>query len=192
MTLQPAGSMPVVCLKGAKRHGKSTAAQALIELGFVHINFADPLKEACRAIFGLTWEEMEDAVLKEKTLDRWPYLSPREIMQHVGTELFRNWLPETWTRAWARRVADAARLGAKGVVCSDMRFPNEALPAADWFALILEIFNPRVPPDETSNHLSEQLRDQIKHHAQIVNDDTVEVLHERVLAAIVEFGRLPQ
>jgi hypothetical protein len=187
---ETSGVMPVVCLKGGKGHGKTTAAQALIERGFIHINFADPLKEACRAIFGLTWEEMEDSELKEKKLDRWPFLSPREIMQHVGTELFRAWLPETWTRAWAQRVADADRLGARGVVCSDMRFPNEYVVGQPFDALVIEVFNPRVPPDETANHVSEQLRDEIPHHAVVTNDSDVSTLRHHLLDRVISFGKL--
>ena len=114
----------LVAFCGGKGHGKSTAMQVLIDAGYTPVNFADPLKQACKIIFGLTDEEMEDAVLKEKKLDRWPFLSPREIMQHVGTDLFRNWLPETWTRAYDRRVDEVLEDGGK-VATSDCRFLNE-------------------------------------------------------------------
>lgn len=115
---------PLVAFCGGKGHGKTTATQVLIEAGYTPVNFADPLKEACKSIYGLTDFEMEDAVVKETPLKRWPFLSPRQIMQHVGTDLFRNWLPETWANAYDIRVTPLLAAGKK-VVTSDTRFLNE-------------------------------------------------------------------
>lgn len=137
---------PVVAFCGGKGHGKTTAMKVLLEAGYTPVNFADPLKQACKIIFGLTDEEMEDAVLKETPLTRWPFLSPRTIMQHVGTDLFRNWLPETWTRAYDRTVAGVLAAGGR-VATSDVRFFNE-VPSVNGAApgsMLIRIYDPRKP-----------------------------------------------
>ena len=67
---------------------------------------------------------MSDPLLKEKPLDRWPYKSPRHIMQHFATECCRHIHPEVWTVHWsytARQVLDANKI----VIVDDLRFSNE-------------------------------------------------------------------
>ena len=186
----------LVFIKGPKGHGKSTAAQALIADGWTSISFAAPLKAACALIFGLTEEEMEDAVIKETPLTRWPYLSPRRIMQHVGTDLFRNWLDETWIRAFDRAKREAFAAG-RNVVCPDLRFPNEAEYAnarvdfAQDNGLIVEVVNPAKAQGQ-DGHASEALAAGIAPHVRITNDGTVDALHAAIRRAVVDGrARLP-
>lgn len=181
----------LVAFCGGKGHGKSTAVQVLLDAGYTPVNFADPLKAACAIIFGLTAEEMEDEVIKEKPLDRWPYLSPRQIMQHVGTDLFRNWLPETWTRAYDRVVDEVLADGGK-VATSDVRFNNE-VPSVKKkrrrkdgrasTSLFIRVTNPRKPLGKDP-HPSEVESASLPAEVTLYNERTIRDLQQAVLMQV--------
>ncbi len=110
----------------------------------IHIvHFADALKKACHVIFGIPLEDMETEEGKQKlTKVPWPlhcpangwvpydaewhgeprFMTVREILQFVGTELFRNqidpdvWLNSVFLQPWAEDDV---------VIIADARFPNE-------------------------------------------------------------------
>lgn len=177
----------LVAIMGPKGHGKSTAAQALLETGtFVPISFATPLKQACKIIFGLTTEEVEDPVLKETTLERWPFLSPRQILQHVGTDLFRNWLPPTWTNAAIREIRQAWADGYD-VVIPDLRFLNEESVIHELNGLILAVNDPRKPAQDGGSHKSEIEQLSIRPHVRIINDGSINTLHAEVRVAVTDW-----
>ena len=70
-------------------------------------------------------------------------VSPRTFQQLVGTEIFRAIDPDVWLQPV---------LGSEGVVCTDVRFVNEAC----LFDKIVVVLNPRVAPLATDTHASEQ------------------------------------
>lgn len=182
----PSAAGELYAITGKRGHGKSTAAEALEKTGrFVHINFADPLRQACATVYGLTTQEMLDPVLKEQVLQRWPYKSPREILQQVGTELFRNYLDETWVKAFERQV-QAAWDDGFGVVCSDCRFLNEAQAVRRLGGKVIRVVDPRkTRTDEASRHASEMEQEAIIADWTITNDRTVRDLHNAMLMVVV-------
>jgi hypothetical protein len=101
--------MRIIGLTGRKHSGKTTVAEHLeAEHGFVRLAFADPLKRACAEIFGLDVAQLADPTYKATPLPEWDGLTPRQILQWTGTELFRERFHElaTWTddepRVWVR------------------------------------------------------------------------------------------
>jgi hypothetical protein len=142
----------VVGITGKRGHGKTTAAQGLERAGFRHINFADPLREVVNLVYGVPFDLMLDPVLKEEKLDIYPFMSPRELLQKVGTELFREGIhKDTWIEAFGRRAAQFSH-----VVCSDCRFPNEADAIRSMKGMIIKVINPNLERgDEASQHPSE-------------------------------------
>lgn len=183
MSRSPTPSLVAFC--GGKSHGKTTAAQVLIDAGYIPVNFADPLKQACTLIYGLHDIEMEDAVIKETPLKRWPFLSPRQIMQHVGTDLFRNWLPETWANAYDLKVTPLLAAGHK-IVTSDTRFLNE-VPRIKrgGRGLLIRVHDPRKPLGKDP-HPSEVEAMSLPQDWTILNDRTVDDLRQavRMLAGV--------
>ena len=75
----------IVGVTGYKRSGKDIVAAVFVNLyGFRKYEFARPMKEACAAIFG--WGEDELYGSKKEWIDpRWG-ISPRQALQHLGTE----------------------------------------------------------------------------------------------------------
>jgi hypothetical protein len=84
----------LIGLVGLKGSGKDTMADIFVQNhGFVKRSYADPLKEACKALFTLDdaqlWGE-----LKEVKDERWDGCTPRQILQFVGSDLLRDQLHE--------------------------------------------------------------------------------------------------
>lgn len=82
----------LIGLVAPKQSGKDTAANYLCTAyGFKKYNFADPLKIAIGNIFGFSYEQLHG---KEKeSIDPFWEVSPRELFQKIGTELFQYHLP---------------------------------------------------------------------------------------------------
>lgn len=140
--------MRVIAFAGPKSCGKDTAAKRLLARNalagttiFQQVNFADPLKAACGLIFGFTQNEMFDADLKEVPLNRWPYKTPREVLQNVG-QLFRTmYAQDIWVKAWQRRIQATT---AACIVVTDLRHEEELDLLKQMGAKIIYVANDRV------------------------------------------------
>lgn len=152
----------------------------------IHIvHFADALKEACSVIFGIDRQDMETEEGKKKLTDvRWPdycetggwyapeneqtrFMTVREVLQFVGTDLFRTQMdPDIWVRSIFRR-----KYGDDDVVIiADCRFPNEALFAKKYGLLVkIERNNNQI----RDLHLSERALDDYNDYDVVIdnNDD---------------------
>lgn len=109
--------------------------------------FADPLKEFCVNVLGLTqdqvygtdeqkneltdllWqnfpvEVLEDYKVKGKVEKRKKTgrMTAREVMQYWGTEIFRRQNPDIWAENMVRRIKKSDPIMT---VITDLRFPNE-------------------------------------------------------------------
>lgn len=113
----------IIGICGYKGSGKTTAAQALIEIGFTRVRFAETLKNMLKCL-GLTDAEL-DGDLKEVPCVALNGVTPRRAMQTLGTEWGRNLIcNDLWIADWERRVDDVA-VHSGHIVVDDMRFPNE-------------------------------------------------------------------
>lgn len=126
--------------------GKSTAAEALIEEGWVRVKFADPLKNMLRSFYASCG--IEDPTFVEARIEGGmkeepdPFLAgrtPRYAMQTLGTEWGRNLIaPDLWTLAWEQRVLNMASRDLD-VVVDDCRFPNEAESVRSLGGMVVRI-----------------------------------------------------
>jgi len=90
-------AMSIVGISGRKRSGKDTAADILCEeYGYEKYSFADPIKAACKEVFGFDNEQVRGS-RKENTDPYWGF-SPRDAMQVFGTDAFRE------RKFWRKRV----------------------------------------------------------------------------------------
>ena len=93
---------------------------------FIKISVAEPIKNACRDLFQLTDEHFQDRILKETKIPLWG-LTPREILQKVGTDLFRHHFDEQfWVKILDQRLTSFRHDSVENIVISDIRFQNEA------------------------------------------------------------------
>jgi len=135
----------LIALTGLAGSGKDESAKAIMgQMGpYQRYSFADPLREACKAVFGLTDHEMADRKLKETPLDRWPYESPRRLLQQVGTDLFRSLWPEVWIECFNRHVSSQKDI----CICvTDLRFPNELQAVRAHEGMTIRVVRTDQPP----------------------------------------------
>lgn len=114
----------IVGLYGKKGSGKDTFADYLVSTyGFKKLSFATPLKKLCKDLFSLSDEELNDPVLKEIVIPKWNF-SPRQILQKVGTDLFRNQFSDSIWIDIMKSKLDKFSADEK-IVISDIRFQDE-------------------------------------------------------------------
>lgn len=170
-------------LMGQKGAGKNLAAEFICQEmpAFYQTALADPLREVCSTIFGLTHNEVSDRELKEKPLDRYPYESPRQILQKVGTECIRSHYPEAWIKAWEQRIKPFPY-----TVTTDIRFGNEADAMRTLGGKIIRIDRPRPEEARKDTHPSETVLNTLDADKVVVNDGSPELLRFRILSAVRE------
>lgn len=115
----------IIGIFGKKCHGKDTIADYLVQKYQFHkLTYAEPIKKICKDIFSLSNEQLTNHSLKETVDPRWEK-SPREIMQLIGTELFRKTFSEDIWVNILREKAKLLLLEGKNIVISDIRHKNE-------------------------------------------------------------------
>lgn len=127
--------MHIVAFAGTKQSGKTTCANSLLDYYYrVTINkkakvynFADPLKrDICINILGLTEEQCYGSDMN-KNLPTGLFwqdknLTAREVMQVVGTDIFRKMKNNVWADATIIKINNEK---PELALIADCRFPNE-------------------------------------------------------------------
>lgn len=124
----------IIGLMGQKGSGKTTAAKFIEDMYEAErLAYADPLKRVCKEVFVLSDEQLYDQRLKEVVDTRWG-LTPRQIFQIVGTDMFRKWNSEIWIKNMNLRLE-----GLDSAVVEDCRFANEAQNIKDQGGLVIGV-----------------------------------------------------
>lgn len=122
--------MRLIGITGKARSGKDTAASYLAEKhGLIRYSFANPMKEAVKVMFGLT-EDHVNGDLKE-TVIPWLGVSPRRILQTLGTEWGRDTIRNDLWVVLAQRQWEIISVATEhtfhgGMIIPDVRFEDEA------------------------------------------------------------------
>jgi hypothetical protein len=118
-------------IAGFAGSGKNTVATTLLHRrpGKTH-SFANALKDGVAAIFDLPREMLEGTTEASRLWRETPEpywsevfqrpMTPRRLLQEIGTEVFRQWFPSIWIAAAARRAH-----GSGMHLFTDARFRNE-------------------------------------------------------------------
>lgn len=190
-------SRMIYALTGKRGSGKSTAAEALVDVGFTDVKFADPLKNMMRALYrtcGLDSDTIErklEGDLKEVPCPWLRGKTPRFAMQTLGTE-WRDMIDtKLWSHIFIERV-EAMGPDAK-VVCSDYRFPGHETEALDHLkAKKIRVNRPQKSDgDAYSKHASEANIDKLPVDMVVNNTGTIDELHEWIIG-LVEMQQLLQ
>jgi hypothetical protein len=114
--------------------GKDTIADYLCTFhGFKRISFAGSLKDAVANVFNWDRELLEGTTKSSREwrdkIDTWwaerlsiPHLTPRWVLQHWGTEVFRNHFHQD---IWVASVEHKLKNATDSIVITDCRFRNE-------------------------------------------------------------------
>lgn len=192
----------IIGLSGKAKSGKSTVAGRLMTThGFCELAFVDTLKDVAAQVFGFSFQQTHGG-LKEVEDPFWG-VTPRRVMQVIGTEICRSLHPDVWVRALMRQVQARASTGSLSIAISDVRFPNEVeaiksmggqvwrvkrgAPRVGWFE------RSRVGRKIFGHHESEVALDHLEDDAfdQVIDNQamTIEELYGRVDAIMLEDWR---
>lgn len=132
-----ASSVKYLAIAGCKYAGKSTVSKiaASVFLSRGHsvrfAAFGTPLKKAVQAMFGLSDAQVCGSREDKEAVDpRWD-MSPRQLLQTVGTDLVRSstiapFGSDFWVRSlFASLDAEAVEAAEQWVVIDDLRYPEE-------------------------------------------------------------------
>jgi hypothetical protein len=160
----------IVAFAGRKQSGKTTCSEFVVKYhnGAIEpfnqskiYNFADPLKkDICMNILGLTHDQCygEDIDKNTETEIKWEgkRLTAREVMQFVGTDIFRRMKNDVWASATINKIRNEK---PKLAVIADCRFPNEVEAVRNAGGIVIKLTrNPY-----NSDHESETALDEIKY-----------------------------
>lgn len=147
----------IIAFAGRKQSGKTSACEFVSKLftddylvidqsDFYEVvkiyNFADPLKKMCIDIFGLTYEQCygSDDQKNESVNCKWPdsgqIMSAREVMQYVGTNVFRKMQHNVWADATIRKIQHE---NLPLALIADCRFPNEVEAIKNAGGLVIKL-----------------------------------------------------
>lgn len=125
-------------------------------------NFADPLKKICIDILGLTEKQCygTDENKNEIVNCKWPktnkQMTAREVLQYVGTDVFREIQHNVWADATIRKIK---RENFPLALIADCRFPNEVKSIKNAGGMVIKLHRNIYD----SNHASETALDE-KHY----------------------------
>jgi dephospho-CoA kinase len=167
----------LIGLVGTIGSGKDTIGKYLIdEYGFEKYAMANPLKEIVSIITGTPLDIIDGSSNREfREVVKHPdyNMTHRELLQYIGTEVFRDHFDkDIWVKIAKRRLA---KTGDK-VVVTDIRFPNEAEMIRDMGG---EIWVIRRSLITNNNHISEKLTS-IEGDIIIDNNSTLENLFDTI------------
>lgn len=159
--------MRIIGLLGAAGSGKSTVATHLERnYGAVSRALADPLKEIVGRAFDLTGPQLYGTQEQKETVDPRYNVSPRWLMQRIGTEGVRYAFGEDiWVTELMRR---AKQDGLTAV--SDVRFVNEASLLQEEGAIIIRLVNTTRQSKADPTHASEAQWSLCPYDYEIVHD----------------------
>lgn len=190
----------IIGLHGKRRVGKDTFANCLVcDYGFTKIAFADPLREACAAVwdnqtvFFEDYENLKDTNLASlavvNTMKSSPDLqsgfclycndnnfdigmprSPRWVLQNYSDFAKSKAGTDVWMERWLIK----AKSCGTNIVVPDVRYTSEAafLRNMSGFMGIVEIFRKGLQEDPTHNHSSDVRIDQRFIDDQLLNQTT--------------------
>jgi len=191
----------IIAFSGRKQSGKTICSEflkgLLLSNGYSDVeiyNFADPLKEdICMNMFGLSYvqcygedhnkNELVDAYWEDKQL------TARDLMQLIGTDLFRKLNNNVWVNALINKIKKSK---LQVVIVSDCRFPNEIEAIKNNGGIVFRLNrNPH-----KSEHISESILDACRYDWNnfnaIINNEhmTVREQYDKLKKLMLHFNVL--
>lgn len=174
----------IIGVCGKKFNGKDTIADYLVNrYQFTKISVGDPLKYGIQQMFGFSNEQLWGS--KKETVDPFWKVTPREILQYIGTDCFRmkfgqdfpNIGENIWAMSLERKIESLLQRGIHKIVVPDIRFPNEEKVIRKFNGNIINVIRHNFINQDT--HISENSLDQIKVDFHIENT-TFDELYARI------------
>lgn len=176
----------LIGLSGYARSGKDAAAECLVNAGWTRRAFADKIKDSLVALDPLIHRSEGWPIHLSSLVEYmgWDYAKEalpdvRLLLQRLGTEVGRQILGE---EVWVDALFDSLEDGGSYVI-TDARFTNEAQAIVDRGGLMIRIERPQTDPAVDGGgvvHISETALDDWEFDRVVINNGTLEELHEKV------------
>jgi hypothetical protein len=178
-------SIQIIGICGKKFNGKDTIADHLVKhYGYTKISLADSLKRAMKEIFGFSDEQLWGD--KKEVVDEFWKITPREVLQFVGTDCFRNVFGTNfshignniWILSLQRNIDIMVQQGIKKIVVPDVRFPNEAQLIQKYNGTVIRVNRLFQHASDNDTHASETSIDLIQPNHIIINDSLLQLYND--------------
>jgi len=194
--------MSIIAFAGRKQSGKSTLCTQVVNFIYdleqledqaVIYNFADPLKNLCMDILGLSFEQCHGTDDQKNELVNCykdgNQMTARQVLQTVGTESFRSIQHNVWADATIRRIQQDNPLVA---LIGDCRFPNEVEAVKKAGGTVIKLTRNLYNSDHASETaLDPENYDQSNFHLVVDNQNmTIEEQWRVVISYILQNKRL--
>lgn len=166
--------LKIIGITGQKYNGKDTISDYLVnKYGYIKLAFADILKDICGILFNFTYEQLYGELKETPDVNIFGF-TPRQMMQYIGTEIFRKYDKNVWVNC----VSKLFETCSGKFVISDVRFQNELDMIKGYDGLIIRIIRPNIL--STDLHSSETDIGNFIVDEEIMNDSTIESLYEKI------------
>lgn len=168
-------------ISGVIGSGKTSISNILVKNEYKQYAFAGAVKDISAYLFNLDRQMLEgdtseSRILREQIIPN-TNITPRNILQKVGTEVFREFDPDIWLNV-IRREMDGK------VIITDARFLNELNFARDNNIKTIRVIRPSLKINE-NQHISETEHTLFRDYDYIIiNDGTLNDLEEKVKAIL--------
>lgn len=181
----------IIAFAGRKQSGKTTCAQFAKDIFYQYFpsniceiyNFADPLKmDICINILGLTYEQCygEDDKKNELVDCYWKnqQLTAREVMQLVGTDMFRRLKTNVWSDATIRKIQkDNPNIG----LIADCRFPNEVNAIKSVGGIVIKLTRNPYNSDHSSEIALDKDKFDHKYFDLVIDNQNLSVVEQNTI-----------
>lgn len=181
----------IIAFTGLKTSGKNTCTSYIAnKYGFKEYAFAQPIKEACSLLFGWSLDHIENH--KEEVDPVWG-ISPRKVLQWMGTEAFQYSLPafsegfmNTVGRNFWVKKFEQEYLKNKDIsyLISDFRFKHEKEALKKYNAITIKVIRDSVKANDL--HESEKYIQDMECDYIIYNNSTLQKLYDDIDKIMME------
>jgi hypothetical protein len=194
----------IIAFAGRKQSGKTTCSEAVLNYtnGLIEpfnggkvYNFADPLKkDICINILGMTYDQCYGSdQQKNELVNCWwedKQLTAREVMQFVGTNIFRKMQNNIWADATINKIMIDKPSVA---IIADCRFPNEVNAIKNAGGIVIKLMrNPYHSDHESETALDENNYDYSNFDLVVHNDSmTISEQIDTIIKSLKNKGVIP-
>lgn len=191
----------IIAVCGYKRSGKDTIAKYLNKkYNYKHLKITYKLKECLKLLFDLRDHELETDK-KEKINKKWN-ITPRKLMQFIGTEIFQykiqEILPDIDKKFWIKTfLTDSLVNNLRNkkdfhIVISDIRFIHEyeELKKLNIPISVIKVTNDNIMIDSNEElHISEREFIKIPYDKEILNNSTFDDMYKKIDEYIININK---
>ena len=191
----------IIAVCGYKRSGKDTIAKYLNKkYNYKHLKITYKLKECLKLLFDLRDHELETDK-KDKINKKWN-ITPRKLMQFIGTEIFQykiqEILPDIDKKFWIKTfLTDSLVNNLRNkkdfhIVISDIRFIHEyeELKKLNIPISVIKVTNDNIMIDSNEElHISEREFIKIPYDKEILNNSTFDDMYKKIDEYIININK---